>query len=64
MSVLDRDHIVRRPELDVRCDVVAEAHVAIGMVPDLSAIDVDGAVAHHAVELNVDLVAREVFAEA
>ena len=54
---LDRNHVFR-PKLDTLCHVVAEAHVAVGMVPELSAVNVDGAVPHDAVEFNVDLLAR------
>src|SRR5450432_196334 len=49
---LDRDHVLRAAELDARRDVEAEAHIAIRMLPDVRAVDIDIGVAHHTVELD------------
>ena len=54
---LDRKHVLRA-KLDVLRHVVTKAHVAVGMIPELGSVDIDGAVAHHAVKFNVDLLAR------
>src|ERR1035438_4206742 len=53
------EHVVRRPELDLARHVVTQAHIAVRMVAEMGAVDVNVTVLHDAVELDVDLLARQ-----
>jgi len=59
VSVLTAITFSAVPNLAFGRHVVAEAHVAVGMIPELGAVDVDGAVRHDAVEFNEDSAARD-----
>ena len=54
---LHRDHVVRGAEVRLRGDFVAKRYVAIGTIAKGRAVDIHGAVGHHAVEFNENAAA-------